>query len=150
MPALGLRLDKPDYNSHKIRTPTMLLPKKDKALIYALRCLVPFQMTIWLAFLALATLIPPAAAVDFELVPAGAFATTNGITQSHIPEVATGTCTAVLFVFAGYLIGAARSMLGPLMGVSSVLWFIMRNDAAVKPGLSWMCVCFAAQRTQKC
>jgi hypothetical protein len=36
--------------------------------------------------------------------------------------------------------GTMKSLLGPLMGVTSVLWVMMRNDPAVRPELSWMYV----------
>lgn len=51
--------------------------------------------------------------------------------------VSTGTMT---FVVVGYMVAMASQMLGPLMGITSVLWFIMRNDAAIRPSLSWLYV----------
>ncbi|KAF2250696.1 hypothetical protein BU26DRAFT_268784 [Trematosphaeria pertusa] len=107
------------------------------------------KMTRCFAILAAVSMIMPAAAMDHELVPVGASAVTaaaaaagaaaaNVVDPNHIPTVAAGTCTGILFLCVGYLTGAARSLLGPLMGITSVLWFIMRNDAAIKPGLSWM------------
>ena len=38
----------------------------------------------------------------------------------------------------GYVILVTRVTLGPLMGVSSILWLMMRNDSAINPRLSWM------------
>lgn len=30
------------------------------------------------------------------------------------------------------------TLIGPSMGISSVLWLVMRNDAAIEPKWSWM------------
>lgn len=91
-----------------------------------------------LAILTVASLVAPTAALDHELVPAGMLTSSSVMGSGHIPEVAAGTCSGVLLIFGGYVTGAARSLLGPLMGISSVLWFVMRNDAAIHPRLSWM------------
>lgn len=58
--------------------------------------------------------------------------------EYHVPRLAVGAASTVLLFISGYMIGAVRTLLGPLMGITSILWFIMRNDPAVKPGLSWM------------
>ena len=36
------------------------------------------------------------------------------------------------------LIVLSGTLIGPCMGVSSVLWLVMRNDAAIEPKWSWM------------
>ena len=56
----------------------------------------------------------------------------------EVIQLAIGAVTATFILSSGYLTGAARTLLGPLMGITSVLWFIMRNDAAISPTLSWM------------
>lgn len=38
---------------------------------------------------------------------------------------------AVAFTFSS-------TLLGPLMGISSMLWLMMRNDSAIDPRLAWM------------
>lgn len=48
--------------------------------------------------------------------------------------VSTGTMAIVI---VGYMVTMASQMLGPLMGITSVLWFIMRNDVAIRPSFSW-------------
>jgi hypothetical protein len=52
----------------------------------------------------------------------------------RIPLATMGT---IAFVAVGYMVTMASQLLGPLMGVTSVLWFVMRNDAAVQPSFSW-------------
>lgn len=56
----------------------------------------------------------------------------------RIPLASIGT---MAYFAVGYMVTMASQMLGPLMGVTSVLWFIMRNDAAVQPSFSWVYVC---------
>jgi hypothetical protein len=36
------------------------------------------------------------------------------------------------------LIAFSGTLIGPCMGISSVLWLVMRNDAAIDPKWSWM------------
>jgi hypothetical protein len=36
------------------------------------------------------------------------------------------------------LVAFSGTLIGPCMGVSSVLWLVMRNDAAIEPKWSWM------------
>ncbi len=45
---------------------------------------------------------------------------------------------AVLASSGCYIIDFAGTLIGLLMGISSVLWLVMRNDAAVEPKWSWM------------
>lgn len=51
-------------------------------------------------------------------------------------------CASVGIVLASRrrIRGTMRSLLGPMMGATSILWVMMRNDPAVKPELSWMYV----------
>lgn len=37
-----------------------------------------------------------------------------------------------------HIFNLSRTLIGPSMGISSVLWLVMRNDAAVEPKWSWM------------
>ncbi|KAF2855326.1 hypothetical protein T440DRAFT_464600 [Plenodomus tracheiphilus IPT5] len=56
----------------------------------------------------------------------GRFRLMTGITLRVLLMI--GQC---LFIFSG-------SIMGPLMGITSVLWLIMRNDTAIDPKLSWI------------
>ncbi|KAF2878544.1 hypothetical protein BDV95DRAFT_24924 [Massariosphaeria phaeospora] len=97
---------------------------------------------------ALSSLIQPASGLDYDGTvmvpfPEAPFAIPDGtpvrsVLQEEVPRIVAGAFTGIFFVLGGYLGGAVRSLLGPLMGVTSVLWFIMRNDAAIKPAISWM------------
>jgi hypothetical protein len=98
-------------------------------------------------------LVSSAGAVDYELsgmvpvhsqiygapdVPAGYYFPMPEEANAGLPRFAVGALTGLVFLISGYLMGAARSFVGPLMGITSVLWFMMRNDPAVKPEVSWM------------
>lgn len=71
---------------------------------------------------------------DIALQPYSGANMTAPETGLRIPIGLVGT---YVLVAAGLLTTTATSLLGPLMGISSVLWFIMRNDAAIKPSVSW-------------
>ncbi|UPX18577.1 uncharacterized protein EKO05_0008871 [Ascochyta rabiei] len=45
--------------------------------------------------------------------------------------------TAILLA-THYIATMTGSLIGPSMGITSVLWLVMRNDAAVEAKLSWM------------
>lgn len=81
-----------------------------------------------------ASLIVPAKAMDHSLAMETSMAVFD---PNQSPTVAIGTCTGILFILGGHFMGAAKNMVGPLMGISSVLYFMMRNDTAVKPSLAW-------------
>ncbi|KAF2826156.1 hypothetical protein CC86DRAFT_406450 [Ophiobolus disseminans] len=53
------------------------------------------------------------------------------------PRLPVNLAGTYMLVIAG-LVTTAQDLLGPLMGVSSVLWFIMRNDAAIEPSIAWV------------
>lgn len=89
-----------------------------------------------IAALTWAALIAPAAAMDGQLVLGRAFSV-PGVEVHQVPTIAIGTSTSMVFLCGGYLMGAARSFIGPMMGISSVLYFMMRNDAAVEPVFAW-------------
>ncbi|KAF1967353.1 hypothetical protein BU23DRAFT_573244 [Bimuria novae-zelandiae CBS 107.79] len=100
-------------------------------IIRTIRRLQALKVPQCISTLAIAALIVPAAAMDSQLM------FPNAVGSYSIPTVAMGSCTGMLFLFGGYLMGAAKSLVGPLMGITSVLYFIMRNDAAVQPRLAW-------------
>jgi len=94
------------------------------------------------AFMLLATMIGRATAADeLALQPhPGA----NIVTMDRDQRLPFGLVGTYMLVVAGLLTTTAQTLLGPLMGVSSVLWFIMRNDAAIKPSISWTYVVASA------
>lgn len=55
-----------------------------------------------------------------------------------ITDMASGVFIGFIMAIPGCMSLALTSLLGPLMGTSSVLWFIMRNDEAVKPRFAWV------------
>ena len=86
----------------------------------------------------LMALAAPAVAMDHHFVVRNAPFTTPGTTNSHqVPTMAIWTCTGMLFLWGGHFLGAARSLIGPAMGITSVLYFMMRNDDAVQPSFAW-------------
>lgn len=85
------------------------------------RAIMPKWFLCFLAFCLLAS--PVAARPDRDL---------NGCY-----EPITAFLTA-LFLTMYNLIAFSGTLIGPCMGVSSVLWLVMRNDAAIEPKWSWM------------
>ncbi|KAJ4347949.1 uncharacterized protein N0V89_009321 [Didymosphaeria variabile] len=90
-----------------------------------------------IAALTCAMLIAPAAAMDDHLVLGRVFSAPDVYEIHQVPTMAIGTLTGMLLLCGGYLMGAARSLVGPLMGITSVLYFMLRNDAAVEAVLAW-------------
>jgi hypothetical protein len=89
-----------------------------------------------LAIMLFAALISPATATDTEIAlhqyPTASLGAPDPGAGVQMAFVGT-----YILVAAGLLVTTAQSLLAPLMGISSVLWFIMRNDAAIKPSVSW-------------
>jgi hypothetical protein len=88
-----------------------------------------------MALMLFATLIGPVAALDNDIV-LQQYPGTNMIVPHPEPHLPLGLIGTYVLIVAG-LLTTAKKLLGPLMGISSVLWFIMRNDAAIKPGTAW-------------
>lgn len=82
------------------------------------------------------TLIGPAAALDNEIILAQYPGATMMAPDRRAQMQMEFLGTYILFVTT-LLTATSKNLLGPLMGISSVLWFIMRNDAAIKPTISW-------------
>jgi hypothetical protein len=100
------------------------------------------QLTWPLSCLVFTVLIAPAAAMDNQIIMATYPMPDNyGVFVPDDPPVALrvpiGTIGTFILVAVGCMSSLVKNMLGPLMGISSVLWFIMRNDAAVRPSFSW-------------
>jgi hypothetical protein len=102
-----------------------------------IRCIKAGNISKCIAVLTYAALIAPTAAMDDHLVLERAFAVPGVMEVHQVPRIAIGTLTGMMFLCGGYLVGAARSLVGPLMGITSVLYFMMRNDAAVAPVFAW-------------
>jgi hypothetical protein len=94
------------------------------------RALVP----LWLAFaFVVSALVAPAAALDEPYTLSSA---STG--QHHSPRLPIGFLLTLLFLVGQYAIAFSDTLVGPLMGITSVLWLMMRNDAAIDPRVSWM------------
>lgn len=87
------------------------------------------------AFLLFLTLIGSASALDNEIA-LQPYQTIIG-TPDPGNRIQLGLICTYIVMIAGVLTTATTNLLGPLMGVSSVLWFIMRNDAAIQPSIAW-------------
>jgi hypothetical protein len=84
------------------------------------------------AFIVLA-LVTPAAAIDEP------YALSSASTGQHLPSrLPVGFFDALLFLVGQYAVAFSGTLVGPLMGITSVLWLMMRNDAAIDPRASWM------------
>ena len=95
------------------------------------------QFRLSLAFMLIATLIGPATAFDNEIALHQYPGAATFIVPDPGPRLPIGLVGTYILVVAGLLTTTAQNLLGPLMGISSVLWFIMRNDTAIKPSVSW-------------
>lgn len=82
---------------------------------------------------ALSSLFTPVVALD-ESLPLS-HATT---TQRGGYRVPIGFSFTLLILIGHYAIAFSGTLVGPLMGITSVLWLMMRNDAAIDPKASWM------------
>ncbi|KAH7073839.1 hypothetical protein BKA63DRAFT_514884 [Paraphoma chrysanthemicola] len=86
----------------------------------------------------IALLISPAIAMDDQVVAVMSHTATDTTLISIASGVEWGTFGAISIVTADLLRSKSRTVLAPLMGISSVLWFMMRNDSAIPPKLSWI------------
>jgi hypothetical protein len=76
----------------------------------------------------------PANALDYQL--RGLAHTPGSHAYDHWAPV--GFCLTILFLIGHHFIALSGSLVCPLMGITSILWLMMRNDAAISPKLSWM------------
>lgn len=53
-------------------------------------------------------------------------------------KIPVSAAVAALLLAGHYVVAVSGALIGPLMGISSVLWLVMRNDAAIAPKSSWM------------
>jgi hypothetical protein len=85
-----------------------------------------------LAFIMLA-LVTPAAALDEPFALSSATAS-----QHHNHRLPIGLFLTLLILIGQHAVTFSGTLVGPLMGIASVLWLMMRNDAAISPKASWM------------
>jgi hypothetical protein len=91
------------------------------------------HVPMWLILaLSLVVLITPAAAFD---EPHGLSTATAG--QHHSPRLPIGYFIALLLMIGQTVAAFSSTLVGPAMGVTSVLWLMMRNDDAISPRASW-------------
>jgi hypothetical protein len=92
-----------------------------------LRGRIPMRLTLALVFMAL---IMPADALDesHTLSPAVAG-------EQYFP---IGLFVTLLLLIGQSVAAFSRTLTGPMMGITSVLWLMMRNDSAISPKASWM------------
>jgi len=95
------------------------------------------RLKIPLALLLCATVIGPVTAFDTPDTTLAQYPRANTIVPHPRPQMQMGLVGTYILVVAGLVTTTTKNLLGPLMGVSSVMWFIMRNDAAIKPSISW-------------
>lgn len=90
---------------------------------------------LWPIFiLALFTLFSRATALDDEshtLSPASS-------RRQHFNWTHVGLCITLLLFIGQNFVAIFGTLLEPLMGITSILWLMMRNDAAINPKMSWM------------
>jgi hypothetical protein len=95
------------------------------------RVRLPTQMILALAFFAL---LSPATAFDNE-----SYTPSNASRIRHLSYwTPIAYCLAILLLIGHQSVNWSKPLLEPLMGITSVLWLMMRNDAAISPKASWM------------
>jgi hypothetical protein len=77
----------------------------------------------------------PVAALD---EPSYALGPSMAYQQHPVNHRPIGTFFHVCLLIGGVAVTVSSNIIGPLMGISSVLWLMMRNDAAIDPRVSWM------------
>jgi hypothetical protein len=90
------------------------------------------SMRLVAAFIILA-LVTPAAALDEPYALSSASAG-----QPHNSRLRIGFFFTILLLVGQYAVAFSGTLVGPLMGITSILWLMMRNDAAISPKASWM------------
>jgi hypothetical protein len=84
--------------------------------------------------LALFALFSPATALDDEshaLSPASS-------RRQHLHWTHIGLCVTLLLFIGQSFIALFGTLLEPSMGITSILWLMMRNDAAISPKMAWL------------
>lgn len=76
--------------------------------------------------------------MDIQVVSSSVYSNSATDVPAATPNITNRTIHGFIRLIMGYATSATTNLLGSIMGTSSVLWFIMRNDEAVKPGFAWM------------
>jgi len=123
----GIHLEQADCK-RRVRLPVAVAPQSNN---HARRRVhVPMWLILVCAFV---VLITPAAALD---EPHAMITATAG--HRHDSRLPIGSFIN-LFLFIGQAVAAfSTTLVGPAMGITSVLWLMMRNDNAISPKASWM------------
>jgi hypothetical protein len=95
------------------------------------RARLPVRMILALAFFAL---FSPATAFDNE---SHSLSYASRI-HHHGDWTPITYCLAILLLIGHQSVNWSKPLLATLMGITSVLWLMMRNDAAISPKASWM------------
>ncbi|KAH7089602.1 hypothetical protein FB567DRAFT_590411 [Paraphoma chrysanthemicola] len=53
-------------------------------------------------------------------------------------RIEIGWIFALLLLIGGNVVTFSSTLVGPLMGITSLLWLMLRNDPAISPKASWM------------
>ena len=112
----------------RVRLPVAVTPQSNN---YARRRV---HVPMWLILVwSLVALITPAAALDEP--HALSAATAGRHYEYHLP---IGFFITFLLFIGRAVAAFSKTLVGPAMGITSVLWLMMRNDSAISPKASWM------------
>lgn len=100
--------------------------------------------TIQKIFVACLTLsfLPVVSALDNEVAPSPSWGSTSTavawISFLSLVRILVGCSIALMIMIGGHLGGVMKTLVGPLMGFTSVLWMTMRNDSTIRSEFSWI------------
>lgn len=113
-----------------MRTPARA-PIKFRGRLCETRARLPIWLLVMLVVLALAS---PVAAADEDVYASFRIPTNHRHSCRHL----IGPILVLLTFLGQYVLVFSGTLVGPLMGMTSMLWLIMRNDVAIDPKVSWM------------
>ncbi|KAF1961258.1 hypothetical protein CC80DRAFT_488579 [Byssothecium circinans] len=104
-----------------------------------LRALPPCATWVLVALLS-SIFIEPVAAMDDEAYALALPSIYEQHSIGHQPfgSRPSGTFFRFCLLIGGIAFTVSSNILGPLMGITSILWLMMRNDSAIDPRVSWM------------
>ena len=109
--------------------------------IQGLRLAYPPDIPRLVALLAL-LFLPIASALDNEVSPSPSHGSSSRafawISFHGLARILAGCVVTIIIMIGGHLGRVAKTLTGPLMGFTSVLWMMVRNDPAVRPEFSWV------------
>ncbi|KAH7392947.1 hypothetical protein BKA66DRAFT_316727 [Pyrenochaeta sp. MPI-SDFR-AT-0127] len=92
------------------------------------------RLQMWVIFaFTLSALAAPALALDEPYALSH-----DQVSHHYRRRVPIGICLTFLVLIGHYAVAFSGTLVGPSMGITSVLWLMMRNDAAITPKASWM------------